>query len=145
MVWLNTCSTSLSIATGISSVETLKSTFIGLPVSIPLGAISLAGVSISGITTVLTSKYQKKLSKVTNLVDIITSATAVFETSVSKALDNGEIDEREFDIFQELHLKVINELANVDCKMESKTTNQLQKNLLEEINDIRRTLRKRDV
>ena len=35
----------LSVASGISSVATL-STFIGLPVSIPLGAVSLAGSSV---------------------------------------------------------------------------------------------------
>ena len=40
LVWLNACSSSLSVATGILSVATLC-TFVGLPVSIPLGAISL--------------------------------------------------------------------------------------------------------
>ena len=69
------------------------STFIGLPVSIPLGAVFLAGASVSGVTTALTKKYQKKLSKVTKLTDIITSAIAVFETCLSKALRNGKIDE----------------------------------------------------
>ena len=68
------------MATGILSVATL-STFIGFPVSIPLGAFSLAGASVSGVATVLTSKYQKKLAKVTKLVDIVTSAISVFETS----------------------------------------------------------------
>ena len=82
--------------------------------STPLGAVSLAGASVSGVTTALTSKYQNKLSKVTKLVDIETSAIAAFEMSISKALDNGEIDEREFDMLQELHLKEINELANVN-------------------------------
>ena len=38
-------------------------TFIGLSVSISLGAISLSGASVSGVATVLTKKYQKKLSK----------------------------------------------------------------------------------
>ena len=103
------------------------STFIGLPVSIPLGAISLARASISEVTTVLTSKYQKKLTKVTKLIDIVTSAIAVFEIIVSKAMDHGEIDEQEFDILQNLHLKVINELANTDHKMESETRSQFQK------------------
>ena len=82
---------SLSVASGISSVATL-STFISLPMSIRLGVVSLAGVSVSGVATVLTFKYQKKLTKVTKLVDIMTSAIAVFETSISKALNNGEID-----------------------------------------------------
>ena len=61
------------MATGILSVVTL-STFISLPISIPLGAISLAGVSVSGVATALNKKYQKKLTKVTKLVDIVTSA-----------------------------------------------------------------------
>ena len=75
------------------------------------------------MTNALTCKYQEKLAKVVKLVDIIMSAIAVFETSVSQALSNGEIDEQEFQVLQELHLKVINEQANVDRKMESKTRN----------------------
>ena len=54
------------------------STFISLPLSICLGAVSLAGVSISGVATMLTKKYEQKLAKVTQLVDIVTSALAVF-------------------------------------------------------------------
>ena len=59
------------------------STFIGLPVSIPLDAVSLAGVSVSGMAATLTKKYQKKLTKVTKLVDIVTSVIAIFEMSLS--------------------------------------------------------------
>ena len=80
------------MATGISSVATLT-TFIILPVSILLGAVFLAGASVSDMATTLTKKYQKKLTKFMKLVDITTSAIAVFETSVSKALKNDEIDE----------------------------------------------------
>ena len=123
LTWLNACSSSLSIASGISSVATL-STFIGLPVSIPLDAISLAGVSLSGVTTALTKKYLKKLSKVITLTDIVTPATAVFEMGVSK---NGKIDEEEFNMLQTLDLKVLNELSDVDRKMEAENRNQLEK------------------
>ena len=125
-MWLNTCSSSLSIATGISSVATLC-TFISLPVSIPLGAISLAGASVNVVATALTKKYQKKLSKVTKLVDIVTSALAVFEMSVSKALSNSKIDEQEFNVLQTLHLKTLDELSDVDCKMEAENRNQFKK------------------
>ena len=131
------------MATGILSVATL-SIFIGLLVSIPLGAISLAGANVSGVATALTSKYQRKLVKVTKLVNIIMSAIAVFEMSVSKALNNGEIDAQEFQVLHDLHLKVIKELANIDRKMELETRTQLQKNLLEEIKEIKKTLRPRD-
>ena len=92
LIWPNACSNCLSITSGTSSVATL-SMFIGLPVSIPLGAVSLAGVSISGMATVLTKKYQKKLAKVMKLAGIMISALAVFETSVSKVLNNGRVDD----------------------------------------------------
>ena len=140
LVWLNACLIGLSVASGISSVATL-STFIGLPVSIPLGAISQAGVSVSGVATALTSKYQKKLTKITKLVDIVTSAISVFEMSLPKALNNGEIDEREFAILQELHLKAVNELSNADCK---KTEISCKKFYWKREPDIRKTFRTRD-
>ena len=40
LTWLNACSSGLGVASGISSVAML-SMLIGLPVSIPLGAVSL--------------------------------------------------------------------------------------------------------
>ena len=73
--------------------------------SIPLGAVSLTGVSVSGVATALTKKYQKKLSNVAKLTDIITSTIAVFETSLSKVVRNGKIDEEEFDMLNTFHLK----------------------------------------
>ena len=74
--------------------------------SIPLGAVPLAGASLSGVTMALTKKYQKKLLKVMKLTDIVMSALAVFEMSLSKALSNGKIDKQEFNVLQTLHLKV---------------------------------------
>ena len=52
-------------------------TFIGLPVSISLGVASLTGAIASGIISVLTKKYQKKLKKVTKLIDIVTQALVI--------------------------------------------------------------------
>ena len=118
--------------------------FIGLPVSIPLGAVSLAGASVNGVATVLTKKYQKKLVKVTKLVDIVTLALAVFETSVSKAFNDGKINEEESNVFQTLYFKVLNELTGVNCKMGAENRNQFEKSLLEEINDIKNTLKQRE-
>ena len=65
LTWLNACSSGISVATGISSSATFA-TFIGLPISIPLGAASLSGVIASGIISVLTKKYQQKLNKINN-------------------------------------------------------------------------------
>ena len=70
LTWLNACSSGISVATGISSVATFA-TLVGLPVSISLGAASLTGVIASGIISMLTKMYQKKLIKVTRLIDIV--------------------------------------------------------------------------
>ena len=88
------------------------------------------------MTTALTKKYQKKLSKVTKLTDIVTSAIAVFETSIAKALSNGKIDEQKFNALQMLYFKTLNELFDMNRKMEAENRNQFKKGLLEEINDI---------
>ena len=118
LTWLNACSSGISIATGISSVATFA-TFVGLPVSISLGAASLTGAIASGIISTLTKKYQKKLKKVTKLTDIVTPALVVFERVISGALKNGVIDEEEFNTLQTLHLETLNELTGVDHRMEA--------------------------
>ena len=80
-MWLNACSSGINVATGISSVATFT-TFIGIPVSVALGAASMTGVIPSGIISVLTKKYQKKHKKVMRLIDIIAPALVVFERVV---------------------------------------------------------------
>ena len=117
LTWLNACSSSLSIATGISSVATFT-TFISLPVSISLGAASLTEAIARGIISVLMKKYQKKLKKVMKLIEIRMSALVVFERVVSSALKNAVIDKEEFNTLQTLHLETLNELTGVDHTME---------------------------
>ena len=104
LMWLNACSSGISIATGISSVATFA-TFIGIPVSASLGVASMTGAIVSGIISVLNEKYQQKLKKVTKLIDIVTPALVVFERVISGALKNGVIDEEEFNTLQTLHLE----------------------------------------
>ena len=116
LTWLNACSSGISIATGISSVATFA-TFIGIPVSAALAAASLTGAISSGIISVLTKKYQQKLKKVTQLIDIITPALVIFERVVSKSTKDGVIDEEEFNTLQTLHLKTLNELTGIDRRM----------------------------
>ena len=59
---------------------------------------------------------------------------------LSKALRNGKIDEQEFNVLQTFHLKTLNELSNVDHKVEAENSNQFKKSLLEEILEIKKTL-----
>ena len=56
----------------------------------------------------LNKKYQKKLKKVTKLIDIVMRAAVVFERVVSGALKNGMIDEEEFNALQTLHHETLN-------------------------------------
>ena len=137
LMWLNACSSGISVATGISSVATFA-TFIGLPVSIPLGTASLIGVIASGIISVLTKKYQKKLKKVTKLIDIITPALVIFERVASKSLKDSVIDEEELNMLQTLHLETLNELTGVDCRMEAEHRSLVEKSLMDEINNMKK-------
>ena len=104
LMWVNACSSGISVATGISSVATFA-TFIGLPVSTALGVAFMTGVIASGIISMLTRKYQKKLKKVTLLIDIVTLALVVFDRVISGALKNGIINEEEFNTLQTYTLK----------------------------------------
>ena len=137
LTWLNACSSGISIATGISSEATVT-TFIGLPVSMALGAASLTGAIASGVISTLTKKYQKKLKKVTRLTDFITRATVVFDRVISAALKDGIIDEEEFNTLQTLHLETLNELTGVDRRMEAENRSLVEKSLMEEINELKK-------
>ena len=137
LTWLNACSSGISVATEISSVATFA-TLVRLPVSISLGAASLTGAIASGIISMLTKKYQKKLKKVTRLIDIVMWATAVFDRVISVALKDGIIDEEEFNMLQTLHLETLNELTGVDHRMEAENRSLVEKSLLEEINELKK-------
>ena len=137
LTWLNACSSGISVATGISNVATFA-TFVRLPVSISLGAASLTGAIASGIILILTKKYQKKLKKVTHLIDIVTQATVIFERVISGALKDGLIDEEEFNTLQTLHLETLNELTGVDHRMEVENRSLVERSLMEEINELKK-------
>ena len=98
----------------------------------------MTGVSASGIISVLTKKYQKKLKKITHLIDIITPALVVFERVVSGALKGSIIDEEEFNMLQILYLGTQNELTGVDHRMEAGHRSLFEKSLLEEINELKK-------
>ena len=136
-MWLNACSSGISIATGISGVATFA-TLVRLPVSILLGAASLTGAIANGIISTLTKKYQKKLKKLTRLIDIVMQATVIFERAISGALKDGIIDEEEFNMLQTLHLETLNELTGVDCRMEVENRSLVEKSLMEEINELKK-------
>ena len=106
---------------------TTFATFIGLPVSISLDVASPTGAIASGIISMLTKKYQKKLKKVTKLIDNVTPAFVVFERVVSSALKDGIIDEDKFNMLQMLHLETFNELMGIDHAMEVENRSLVEK------------------
>ena len=134
LMWLNACSS------GISSVATFA-TFIRIPVSAALGVASMTGAIASGIISVLAKKYQKKLKKVTKLIDIVTPALVVFERVISGALKDGIIDEEEFNTLQMLHLETLNELTGVNHRMEAENRSLVEKSLMGEINELKKKIK----
>ena len=106
--------------------------------SVALGAASMTGAIASGIISVLTKKYQKKLKKVTKLIDIVTPALVVFERVISGALKDGIINEKEFNTLQMLHLETLNELTGVNCRMEVENRSLVEKSLMDEINELKK-------
>ena len=143
LTWFNACSSGINIATGISSMATFA-TFVGLPVSVALSAASLTGAIASGIISMLTKKYQKKLKKVTKLIDIVTPALVVFERVISGALKNGIIDEEQLNTLQTLHFETLNELTGVDHRMEAENRSLVEKSLMEKINELKKKAETKD-
>ena len=78
------------------------------------------------------------------MTNIATSALAVFERVVFKALQNGKISDEEFNILHTLYHETLNELSNIDCKMEAENRNQIEKSLLEKMNDIKKPIETRN-
>ena len=103
-----------------------------------LGVASVTGKIASGIISVLAKKYQKKLKKVTRLIDIVTPALVVFERVGSGALKNGVIGEEEFNTLQTLHLETLNELTGVGRRMEAENRSLVEKSLMEEISELKK-------
>ena len=62
LTWLNACSSEISVTIGISSVAAFA-TFVGLPVSMALGAASLTGAIAGAIISILTKSIKRNLRK----------------------------------------------------------------------------------
>ena len=107
LMLLNASSSSLTIISSSISSIVAAATIVGIPVSAGLGGVALAGSISAGLTTALVKKYQKKLNKVLKLYDIVTSAIAIFKTSISQALNDGKIDLKEFQVLQRTYYNAL--------------------------------------
>ena len=139
LMLLNAISSSLTIGSSISLIAT-AATIVGISVSADLGRVALAGSISAGLTTALVKKYPKKTNKVMKLYDTAISAIAVFETSISQALNDGKIDLKEFQVLQRTYYNALEKLSSTDRKMAVETRSQFEKSLLEELQSIKKTL-----
>ena len=121
--------------------------------SMGLGAASLTGAIASGIISVLTKKYQKKLKKVMKLIDMVMPPLAIFERVISGVLKDGVgpagtpfcgINEEEFNMLQTLHLEMLNKLTGIDRRMEVENRSLVEKSLMEDINKLKKKAGKKD-
>lgn len=139
LVLLNASATALTVASGIGSVVT-GATLIGIPASVGLGAVALSGTIFTGSVMALIKRYRSKLDKVMKLYDVATSAIAVFENSVSRALNNDDISHIEFQTLSGIYYEALDKMTKTDRKMESETRNQFEKSLMDEVQSLRRTV-----
>ena len=75
----------------------------------------------------ITKIYQRKVKKAARLYNVVLPALTVFENKVSKALNDGNVDQNEFKILQDLYLKVFGNLSSIDRKMQLENRNQFEK------------------
>ena len=89
---------------------------------------------VSGILLLISKKYKKKLLKCYELLDLITSSLATFESLISISLDAGTIiDAKEFHKLQTLYLQLMTYVRNIDRKMKVQTEESFQKAIMDEI------------
>ena len=72
------------------------------------------------------------------LIDIVMPALVVFERVVSSSLKDDLINEEEFNTLQTLYLKTLNNLTDVDHRMEVENRFLVEKSLMEKINEIKK-------
>jgi hypothetical protein len=136
---LNATASTISVSSGITSI-TSAATLIGIPISIGLGGLALVGSISTGIITVLIKKYQKKIDRVIKLHDIVTNGTAIFENTISKTLKDQNIDSNEFEMLQNIYYQTLENLSISDKKLRTETRDQFEKNLLVEMQNIKKSL-----
>ena len=72
---------------------------------------------------------------------MVTSAIAVFETTISESLNNGTlIDEREFVKIQGVYFNTLRNLSATDRKLKKVEEDQFQKNIANELQNLKKVI-----
>ena len=113
----STGASTVGVISGASTIGTAF-TFVGLPISASLGAVSTVSTCVSACLLLTSRKYKEKLLQCYELLDKITSSLATFEVLISLSIDDGTvIDAKEFHKLQTLYLQLMTHVRNVDRKM----------------------------
>ena len=129
----------VTAASGIGALAT-GATKLGLPVSIPLGSLAILGSFITTGSTVLSAKYDKKITKVMNLLSLTTTTLAVFERGISKALADEKIDSEEFEALQTSYYDTLDKIIQTDKKLEAEARAQFEKGMMIELVNLKKRL-----
>ena len=138
LIIFSSVASAVSISSTIGSIASF-STIIGIPISISLGSASL-GSSISvGIIAVFIKKYKSKLKRVIKLCDSVTTIIQIFENSISKSVNDNQIDINEFELLQKIYYQGLEKIVSIDRKLGLEARNQFEKSLMLEIQNIKKT------
>ena len=134
-------STGASTVGVVSDVSTIGTAFtvVGLPISASLGVVSTVSTCVGACLLLTSKKYKKKLLKCYELLDIITTSLATFETLISLSIDdNSAINTKEFHKLQMLYLQLMAHVRNIDRKMKVQTEENFQKTIMGEITNFKK-------
>ena len=136
----STDASSVALVSGVSTIGT-SVTVVGLPISASLATVSTVLTCVGACLLLTSKKYKKKLLKSYELLDKITSSLATFETLISLSIDDGTvIDAKEFHKLQTLYLQLMTHVRNIDRKMKVQTEENFQKNIMDEIFNLKKAL-----
>lgn len=136
----STSTSTISILMGASAVGS-SFTVVGLPLGTALTGVSIILTGISSVLTVSSKKYNKKIAKIMELLDRLTTSIGKFELLISKSLTDGFIiDSNEFSKLQSMYFEVMNNIRNRDYKMKSTIEENYQKSIMEELKNLKSTI-----
>ena len=139
---INMISLSSNFVTTASGLGALATgvTIVGLPVSATLGAIAIGGSFITVGASVLSARYDKKMTKVMNQLALITTTLAIFERGISRALADDKIDSTEFESLQNSYYETLDKISQTDKKMEAEARAQFEKGMMIELVNLKKRL-----
>ena len=135
-----TGASSVALVSGVSTIRT-SVTIVGLPISTSLAIVSTVSTCVGAFLLLTSRKYKKKLLKCYELLDKITTSLAIFETLISRSIDDGSvIDAKEFHKLQTLYLQLMIHVRNIDRKMKVQTEENFQKTIMDEIVNLKKAM-----